>query len=279
MSTLPHVWLISVVVVTPVIFFALGQELPPRIAEWLHQILPDDRAPTTRNLSLSVIAGVLVAGTPLRILVRYFSTVVHELGHASAAAILGGRPRNIIIAPSASGLATYNPPITWGRFRATLVSLAGYPAPALASLAAIRALQIGQTRSWFTFAAGTLAVAIVLLIRNFWGFLWTGAVVGGSYYAARFVDVEYLGIAVAAIAGFLAIEGTRNAWEQLHIVRYFRGSGCDAERVAMWWKINAVGVGVVHFLLVAGLSGFAMFVAIRPDWHDLYTSVEAWITK
>ena len=266
-------WLISVVVATVVLYVANGRTLPAEAVDQLSALVPDDAAPSEQHLALSFLGGVLVAGTPLHSAVRYLSTVVHELGHAFVAGLLGGRPKNITIATNGSGLATYQPPVTWGRFRASIVTLAGYPAPPVASIAAVQAAQMGHTKAWFAFSTGTLALAIVLLIRNFWGFLWTAVVVGGSYFGARELNVQLLGWIVGAVAGYLAIEGLRNAREQLTIVRLMSGSGCDAERVAFWWRMSPRFVGFVHLAVVLGLSGLASYLAVEPYWNDLTAQI------
>jgi hypothetical protein len=268
-------WLISVIVFVPVIYLAIGRPVPTELTDRLQQWFPLDSPPTQQHLALAFIAGAFVGGTPLHIVFKYLATVVHELGHAFTAGILGGRPKNITIAPSTAGLATYQPPMSWGRGRATLVSLAGYPAPAIASLAAVRSLQGGHTLAWFFFATGTLALAIVMLIRNLWGFTWTLAAVAGAYFAARELSVEALGYAVAGLAGYLAIEGYRHAFTQVTIIRRFPGAGCDAERVAFWWKQNPRFIGTVHLVSVTAIGAYASYLAVNPYWEEILN----WIKK
>ena len=270
-------WLVSTFITAVVLYLANGRQLPSSVLDQLEILIPNDAVIPRRDLAVSFLAGVVVAGTPLHSLVRYLSTVVHELGHAFAAGLLGGRPKQITIATNGSGLATYHPPITWGKLRASIVSLAGYPAPSIASIAAVQAVQAGHVKAWFVFSAGTLALAIVMLIRNFWGFLWTGAVVVGSYFGARELNIELIGWIVGAVAGFLAIEGYRNAWEQLAIVRVASGSGCDAEMVAYWWRISPRFVGFMHLMSVLALSSFAAFIAIEPYWSEIVDWFESFV--
>lgn len=259
-------FLVSIIVLAPVLLLAAGRELPPEVLDQIDRLVPLDTTIGQGQLAASFAAGLIVAGTPLHVVVRYLSTVVHELGHAFTAGLLGGRPKNITISLDASGLAVYQPPFTWGRGRASLVSFAGYPAPAVAALAAVEALRLGYSRTWFMFAAATLAVSILLLIRNFWGFLWTSCVVFGSYLAAREVGAQYLGMAAGAVAGYLALEGIRNARVQLAIARRFPGTGTDAERIAGWWRFSPSFVAVVHLLVVVTISGYAATRAIGPQW-------------
>lgn len=262
-------WLLSVVVVVVVGYVASGRDLPVEVVDRLSRLVPEDFAPTEKFLALSFISGLFIGGTPIHTAVRYLSTVVHELGHAFTAGVLGGRPKNITISLNSSGLAVYEPPVTWGRFRASLVSIAGYPAPALASVAAVKASQSGHPKAWFAFAAGTLAVGIVFLIRNFWGFLWTSAVVAGSYFGARELKVELIGLIVGVVGGYLAMQGYRDAFTQLALIRKAPGLGVDAERVAFWWKINAKFAGFVHLVVVTALSVYAAELAVNPYWVEI----------
>jgi hypothetical protein len=157
-------WLISVLVLVPVFYVLSGRQFPDLAVEQLEVFFPKDVAPSEQLVALGCIAGAFIAASPLHKIVRYLPTVVHELGHAFTAGVLGGRPKNITISLDTSGLAVYEPPMNWGKVRGTLVSLAGYPASSIAALAAVMATQDGHPQAWFAFAVGTLAVSIVLLI-------------------------------------------------------------------------------------------------------------------
>ena len=161
-------WLLSILILIP-IFFLLGvNSLPAPVEKLFDLISRDDSSPPAQTVALAFLIGVGISSTPLHLFGRYLSTLVHELGHAFSAGLLGGRPQQITISLDRSGLATHLPPENWGRLRATLVSSSGYVAPSIASLAAIRATQIGYPQSWFVYAVATLAIAIIFLVRNFW---------------------------------------------------------------------------------------------------------------
>jgi len=268
-------FLISLAVLIPVFYLASGQQLPIELVQHLENWLPNDGRPSDQYLAMAFIGGAFVGATPLHVFLRYLSTVVHELGHAFTAGVLGGRPKNITIAPSSSGLATYQPPISWGRGRASLVSLAGYPAPAVAALAAVQAIILGHTTAWFFFATATLALAIVFLIRNLWGFIWTSVVVAIAYYASQELDLRYLAIVVASVAGYLAIESVRHSSQQLSIIKRVQGSGCDAERVAYWWGLSPRLVGTIHMFISVTVSAYVCYLAINPYWDEMFS----WIKK
>lgn len=269
-----RMWLLSVVVLTPVLYLVSGRVLPTALSDRLHDVFRQEQSPTSQVLALGFVGGLLVGGTPFHAIFRYLATVVHELGHAFTAGVLGGRPKNITIAPSASGLATYQPPLGWGRGRASLVSLAGYPAPAIASLAAVHALQQGHTMAWFFFATGTLAIAIIFLIRNLWGFFWTAAITTGAYFAATELPVRTLGWIIAGVAGYLAMEGYRHSWQQMMIVKNFPGAGCDAEKCAVWWRVNPRGMATVHFVAVTAIGAYSSYLAINPYWSEIVEWVQ-----
>jgi len=268
------VWLVSVLVIVPILYILSGRQLPDALLDQLETYLPKDAAPSRQLLAVGCLAGVFVAASPFHKLARYLPTVVHELGHAFTAGVLGGRPKNITISLDTSGLAQINPPITWGRFRATLFLLAGYPASSIAALAAIMITRDGHPQAWFAFAGATLAVSIVLLIRNLWGLLWTLAAVAGSYFGSPLIPLEWIGAVVGGIGGYLALEAYRHAFMQLAIIRKFPGSGADAEKVARLWKINAPFLGFVHLLSVAAIGLYAVYLAVNPYSPELID----WIT-
>ena len=266
-------FLISLLVIVPIAYVLSGRELPVVVVDLLKQYVPGDKAPSRELVAWGVLAGAAVGATPLHKLIRYLATVVHELGHAFTAGALGGRPKHITISTDTSGLAVYAPPVHWGRFRASIVSMAGYPAPAIASLAAIQAIQLGYSKAWFFFAGGTLAVAIIALIRNFWGVFWTAGAVGGSYYAARELPTELLGGIVAAIAGFLAVEAFRHAFLQFSLSR-FRGTHSDAEMISLFLKLPLRPVAFLHLVATTAIGAYALRLGIEPHWDEIRSTVE-----
>ena len=263
-------WLVSMLVLVPVFYLATGQPITPEIAIWLSKIVPDDASISEQSVALGCITGIALAGSPLHLIGRYLPTVVHELGHAFTAGVLGGRPQQITISLDTSGLAYFRPPQNWGKARATLVFIAGYLAPPIAALAAVMAAQAGFPQSWCLFSTGVLAIAIVFLVRNIWGFIWTAAVVAGCYYGVIYLPAGLIAISVPVIAGYLSIEGFRDARMQQRIIKLSPGSGCDAECIAQYWRLNPVIVARVHTLLVVVIGGIALRLAIEPYWSEIY---------
>ena len=266
-------FLLSVVVLAVVVLL-VGQTPIPEVArEGLEEIFGSISIPETHVVAISFVIGVGAFHTPVKLILRYFSTAVHELGHAFMAGALLARPKSIHIHPSSSGLAIYELSPNWGRFRASLVSAAGYPAPGLAALAAVYAVQEGFGTAWTVFAASVLAVAIVLLIRNVWGFLWTTSIVVGSYFGITQLSSEWLAAGAVFIAGFLALSGIEFAWIQLRLVRHAPGSGVDAESISHYLGIGPRFVAWMHLLISLVTGVLAGFYAVQPYVNEMWTAL------
>lgn len=262
-------WILSVAVLLVSLLFGTHQNLPIQAVDALHWMAPHDGSPSAFHVAVGFAAGVVLEASPAKILLRYFSTAVHELGHAFMAGALFARPKTILIHPSSSGLAIFELAPNWGRFRSFLVSAAGYPAPSIAAVAAIQAIQMGHSQVWAVFSMAVLAIAIVLLIRNFWGFFWTTGVVVASFFGLRMVSAEWVGVGVAAIAGFLAMNGIEFAQIQLKLVRQAPGSGVDAEAISQVTGLPSRLVASGHLLVCMGISGAAGYFAIQPYWSEI----------
>jgi hypothetical protein len=262
-------WILSLVVLGVSLFFGTHQNLPSQAGDFLQWLAPHDGSPSAALIAFGFVVGVVLEASPAKILLRYFSTAVHELGHAFMAGALFAKPKTILIHPSSSGLAIFELAPNWGRFRSFLVSAAGYPAPSIAAVAAIHAVQSGHSQAWAVFSISVLSIAIVLLIRNFWGFFWTTGVVVASYFGLRLVSAEWVGCGVAAIAGFLAMNGIEFAQIQLNLVRNAPGSGVDAEAISRVTGFPARLVALGHLLVCLGISGAAGYFAIQPYWSEI----------
>ena len=176
-------WLISVLVLVPVFYVLSGRQIPLKVDEQLELFFPKDAVPSEQLIALGFIAGAFLASSPLHKIARYLPTVVHELGHAFTAGILGGRPKNITISLDTSGLAIYEPPMNWGKLRATLVSLAGYPASSIAAfLARSSAPKISDLFTSISITAG---------------YVFAGATYGFLIIAGR-TGSSILGLAIAS---------------------------------------------------------------------------------
>ena len=262
-------WLVSVLILLPVFFFVGGGTLPVPILNWLETVIQDDRSPNPQMVAISFAIGICISGTPLHLFGRYLITLVHELGHAFVAGVLGGRPQHIKISLDTSGVAYSNPPSNWGRVRVFLVCVSGYLAPPVASLAALRATLEGLPRSWFAYAVATLAIAIVFLVRNIWGFIWTALVVALSYVSARYLSGEVIAATVPGFAGYLALEGIRDARIQQKVVKYSPGSGCDAEKIGWALKISPRIAAAGHLVAITAVSAYTAYLALWTFRYDV----------
>jgi hypothetical protein len=267
-------WLLSLIILLPTGWMALDIPLSDQLNRGIGSLISTDGTLTDQKMAIAFIAGSLVAATPFHIILRYLATLVHELGHAFTAGILGARPRTITIAPSSSGLATYEAPRSWGRGRISIVTFAGYPAPAIASLAAINAVRSEHTYAWFLFASATLATSLILLIRNAWGVTWTLLSVVASCFIAKFASLQILGIVLVGLSGYLAIEGIRHTWTQIQIVRHRRGSGCDAEKIGDAWPGTSGFFAWAHLVSVVCISTYAATRAVSPYSQELIDWVQ-----
>lgn len=133
----------------------------------------------------------------------------------------------------------------------------------------MHALQQGRSQAWFVFATGVLAISILLLIRNVWGFLWTSAVVAAAVFGVRELDVGAIGMAVAAMAGFLAVESVRHAFHQFVVLRHVRNTGCDAEAIGRMLRVPPLLVSVLFLLGTGALGGYALTLGVREHLPEL----------
>lgn len=265
-------FLLSVAVLVVTLMLAGQVPISDEVSRQLEEFFVRRDLPDEALVALSFVLGMAAFHTPLKIVLRYFATVVHELGHAFMAGALLARPRSIQIHPSSSGLAIYELSPNWGRFRASLVSAAGYPAPGLASLAAIYAVQEGYGVAWTVFATAVLGVSVVLLIRNLWGFLWTSAIIAGSYFGLTQLSPVWISCAAVFVTGFLALSAIEFAWVQVRLVRLSPGSGVDAESISHYLGLPAIFVAWVHLLISLGTSGLTGFYALSPYIKDMIES-------
>ena len=261
-------FLLSFFVIAVVLFLVVQVEIPDEVVQRIEAYFVVRESVAPSIVTIAFLLGVVSFHTPLKIFLRYFATVVHELGHAFMAGVLLARPKSIHIHPSSSGLAIYELSPNWGRFRASLVSAAGYPAPGLVALAAVYAVQEGFAIPWTVFALSVLAVAIILLIRNFWGFLWTTSIVVASFFGVAELSVEWVGAATVFVAGFLALSGIEFAWVQVRLVKKAPGSGVDAEAISHFLGFSPRLIAWGHLSISLVASSITGFYALQPYFKN-----------
>lgn len=126
-SMVKTMFLLSVIVIAVVLVLVAQIPISEVVRERIEGLFGETTIPETHLVAIAFVIGVGAFHTPIKLVLRYFSTVVHELGHAFMAGALLAKPKSIHIHPSSSGLAIYELSPNWGRFRASLVSAAGYP--------------------------------------------------------------------------------------------------------------------------------------------------------
>ena len=257
-------FLLSFLVIAVVLLLVLQVEIPEEVVQHIESYFVVRESVAPSIIAIAFFLGVVSFHTPIKIFLRYFATVVHELGHAFMAGVLLARPKSIHIHPSSSGLAIYELSPNWGRFRASLVSAAGYPAPGLAALAAVYAVQEGFAIPWTVFALSVLAISIILLIRNFWGFLWTTSVVLASFFGVAQLSGEWVAAAAVFVAGFLALSGIEFAWVQVRLVKKAPGSGVDAESISHFLGFSPRLIAWGHLWISLVASSMTGFYALQP---------------
>ena len=267
-------WLISAVVLFVFGFVLSGQPFPASVQDWLERTFPNDIAGSPKVIALSFLAGLLVAGSPIHLFGKYLPTVVHELGHSFMMGILGFRPTKIVLSRDTSGYADWDQKEEFHKFRFLVVLASGYPAPVIASVESVLAVGRGYSQAWFTFSSAVLLVALVFLMSNFWGKVWTGIAVVGSYFGLTRLPIENLSMIVVGIAGYLALEGIRDAKTQLRIIKSGYGESTDAQRIGAILGIKPVTSGRLHRLLVVAIAAGAAYLAVHPYWSDIRNWVE-----
>jgi hypothetical protein len=113
-------------------------------------------------------AGVAAAAGPGRQIAKHLDTFAHELGHATAAVLVGGTPTGLTLRRDGSGEAHWLKPGRWQRLRLLPVSFAGYWAAPAAAVAVLEAARrgLGVTTVLALCACG--AAAATLLSRSLW---------------------------------------------------------------------------------------------------------------
>ncbi|RLP72790.1 M50 family peptidase [Mycetocola tolaasinivorans] len=114
---------------------------------------------------LAIIAAAVVLSVP-RITWRWFgmfTTLVHELGHAFSAGVLGRRVRAIRVGANHGGSTLSS----GGAFSAVVSGFFGYPAPAIVGAALILSTTAGYTRA--ALVGGAVLVILSLIFLRGWG--------------------------------------------------------------------------------------------------------------
>jgi len=132
------------------------------------------------------------------------STLVHELGHGVAAMLVGGDFVSFHMWSDGSGVAYHTVPAS-GAARA-FISAGGLCGPAVAAAAMAAAAQRATWARWALGGFGALlVVAEVAVVRNQFGWIFTGALAGAALVVAVWGGPRLAQIGLAFLAVQLAL--------------------------------------------------------------------------
>jgi len=211
-------------------------------------------------LIISVVVTVALYWLPLGQTLAYplvlLSTLAHELGHGIAALLVGGGFESFVLYADGSGAAMTSG--NHGRLARAFISAGGLCGPALAASGCFIAGQRGQaSRSALLLIGCALVLALILVIRNLFGWVFVAGVAGvclwGGLRAAKdvaqlmilFVGVQ-LALSVFSRADYLFTDVARTSAgnapsdvaymaEALFLPYWFWGLFCGGVSLAILW--------------------------------------------
>ena len=139
-------------------------------------------------------------GYPLMLL----STLAHEMGHGIAALLVGGSFHRFEMWPDGSGVATLSGEM--GRLGQAMVAAGGLVGPAVA---AALGFTVGRTargaRGALTGLAVILSLALLLVVRNLFGWIFVAVVLAGCVLVVRKATGEVAQLVLIFLAVQLAL--------------------------------------------------------------------------
>ncbi len=218
------------------------------------RLKPTERARVVLLVSvgLTVLLYVVPYGGYLAYPLMLLSTLAHEMGHGIAALLIGGSFHRFQMWPDGSGVATWSGEV--GAMSRALVAAGGLLGPAVAAAVGFA---VGRTirgaRGALIALAAILGLALLLVVRNVFGFIFVAVVLSGCVLAARkasgdvaqlvliFLAVQ-LALSVFSRGDYLFTEVARTATgvmpsdvgqmaEALFLPYWFWGLGCGAVSV------------------------------------------------
>lgn len=97
------------------------------------------------------------------------NTLIHELGHALMSLLLYGKVTKIQIFQDTSGVTTTQ---SDSKFKATLVSLAGYPFASAMAFVCFFLLSVGYGKWILIGLSAIFLIMLIFWVRNWYGFFW-----------------------------------------------------------------------------------------------------------
>ncbi len=159
-------------------------------------------------LLASVVLTVLLYVVPYGRYVAYplmlLSTLVHEMGHGVSALLVGGSFHRFVMWPDGSGMAVWSGEA--GALSRALVASGGLVGPAVAAAACFA---LGRTirgaRGALIGLTVILALALLLVVRNLFGFIFVAVLLVGCLLTVRKASGEVAQLVLILLAVQLAL--------------------------------------------------------------------------
>lgn len=197
---------------------------------------------------------------------EWFSTIIHEVGHAVTSLITGGGIHSIKLRANGSGETnTLSSVGFFSWFRRIFVLFSGYSAPLYLGLFLLWAVKSGHTQIAFYVVLGT-AILTLIFIRNFFGILIVLLYFGYLALNLFINNGALMSVGLVLLAFILIARGIVDLVEAARIV--FSGQGnSDFDFMAqstfitipaqVWYVVYVLGVSVIF-------AFFAILVATSP---------------
>lgn len=140
---------------------------------------------------------------------RVINTLVHEVGHALFALLTGGKVDKIELFANTEGLAWTQSRFWLGR---VLTTMAGYPFASFISFLFLYYLSNQKYLSIIIILLTILIIAIILWVRNFYGFLWCISFGFIFYYIYQLNNAFYIETVLYFITAVLFMESLYSAF-------------------------------------------------------------------
>lgn len=167
-------------------------------------------------LALAILVTVILYAVPRGQSLAYplmlLSTLAHEMGHGVAAILVGGRFHRFEMWPDGSGVAFWSARGTGpgtaeiGRLELAFVAAGGLVGPAIvAALLLVAARRPRGARQGLLVLAGALGLALLLVVRGFFGMFFVAVLAVGLFAVARASGDELARLVLVFLAVQLAL--------------------------------------------------------------------------
>lgn len=209
----------------------------------------------------ALVVGMLLVVGPTWGRIRNVITLFHELGHALAGLLVGGRVNGIHLRTDTSGVTNWSFAGNPGRLRSAWVAWWGYPMPPLVGAVGLGLVLTGHARAYLAGLTLLAVVVLVVWVRNSWGLfvvLVAALLLGGATWQGEW----WPGVMGMLFVGMLLMGGWRTATEHLRDGRGPEGVESDSRVVARNILLPAVLVRTSFLAVAVVLPGAALFLAL-----------------